>query len=425
MLSGRCEPTSDGDANSNSNLTVDFGFFGFDLGLDKTVEQTAVAPTELLNYTVRVNNDGPSDAANTTFLDNLPDAAAFVSASATLNDIPFDANFQHASGTVTAQFGTMQSSDVVIVTILATVNNNATGTLVNKATVRAPKEVNLSNNTDTVSNTVTPRIDLAINKFDSRDPVEPGETFSYKLEVVNNGPSDATGVVVIDDLPATGISFVESTPEPTSQSGDQLTFELGNLDNGESKSVKIDVKVDDDFTGELLNYAEVRANQEEITLVNNKDAEPTLVSTEPASLAGSVFVDRNDDSNFDVGEQPIANVLITLKGIDVTGATVVRAESTKSDGSYLFENLAPGTYRVEESQPTRYDDGKDHLGTLGGVHGSNPGPLLIPNDVQPQQLQDLFFEIQLGSGEVGLQYDFGELSRHVSKIDFITRANWW
>ncbi|MCG8449019.1 MAG: carboxypeptidase regulatory-like domain-containing protein [Pirellulales bacterium] len=425
MLSGDAEPTNDGDSNPNTNLTVDFGFFGFDLVLDKAVEQTSVAPQETIDYTIKIDNDGPSAAADTTFVDTLPDAATFVSASATFNGSPFDARLQHAGGVVTAEFGTMQPGDVVIVTILATVDDDAEGILVNTATVSAPKEVDLSNNTDTVSNPVTPRIDLAITKTDSRDPVDPGSTFHYTLDIVNNGPSDATGVIVTDNLPSTGVSFVSASLTPASVSGNQLIFDLGNLDNGESRSITIEVRVDQEFSGELLNHTEVRGNEEEVTYVNNEDTEPTLVEVEPASLGGSVFVDRNDNGVFDDGESPIEGVLVTLKGIDRTGATVVRSTTTEADGSYLFDNLAPGTYRVEESQPERFRDGQDHLGTQGGALGIDPGPFLIPNDVEPEQLQDLFFEIQLESGDVGLQYDFGELAINPSKGDFIGAANWW
>jgi len=283
--------------------------------------------------------------------------------------------------------------------------------------VSAPNEIDLSNNTDTVSNPLSPRIDLAITKADSRDPVEPGSTFSYTLDIVNNGPSDATGVIVTDNLPDIGVTYQGASRTPASVSGDQLVFDIGDLANGES--------MDEGFVGELLNRTEVRGNETEITLANNEDTEPTLVAIDPASLAGSVFVDRNDNGVFDSGETPIADVLISLRGIDITGATVVRTTRTASDGSYLFENLNPGTYRLVETQPTRYNDGQDNLGSNGGVHGGNPGPLLIPNDLNSSQIQDLFLEIQISSGDAAVDYDFGELATHgVSKIDFIGSANW-
>ncbi len=424
-LSGGSEPTNDGDSNSNSNLTVDFGFFGFDLVLDKAVQQTTVAPTEEIDYTVKIDNTGPSEAANTMFEDTLPAGVTYVSASATLNGVAFDANLQHSSGVVTADFGTLKSGDVVIVTIVANVNDDATGTLVNTATVIAPKEIDLSNNTDTVSNPVTPRIDLAISKIDSRDPVEPGSTFSYTLDIVNNGPSNATGVTVTDNLPSTGITYVGASIAPDSVVGDQLIFSLGDLANGESASLTIDVRVDDNFEGTLLNVTEVRANETEITLVNNRDDEPTIVKAIPGSIAGSVFVDKNDNGKFNSGEQPLANVLVELRGIDFAGNTVVRSTTTGSDGSYLFDNLPPGTYRLVETQPDSYKDGKDNIGTNGGVHGENPGLLLIPNDVDPEKIQDLFLEIQLSSGDAAVDYDFGELNAHdPSKRDFIVSVPW-
>lgn len=418
-LAGNSEPTNDGDS-SNSNRTVDFGFFGFDLVLDKAVEQTAVVPNETIDYTIRIVNDGPSDAENTTFTDTLPGAVTFVSGTTSLAGV----GLQHSGGVVTADLGTMANGDVVVITIVATVNSDATGTLINTATVIAPKEIDLSNNTDTVSNPITPRIDLAITKTDSRDPVEPGSTFSYTLNVVNNGPSDATGVVITDTLPAVGVTYQSASVTPDAINGDQLTFNVGDLDNGDSTSVTITVRVDEDFTGLLLNQSEVRGNETETTLVNNEDDEPTLVKTDPASIAGSVFVDRNDNGVFDSGEQPLAGVSVTLTGTDLTGAFVTRTTTTATDGSYLFEDLAPGTYRLVETQPSRYEDGQDHLGTNGGVHGQNPGPSLIPNDVDPAKVQDLFFAIDLSGGDAATQYDFGEHALDISKADFVRPLFW-
>lgn len=420
MLTGGAEPTNDGDTDSNSNLAVDFGFFGFDLVLDKSVEQTVLSPQEQVEYKIKINNDGPSAAENTTFTDTLPSHVTFVSGSTSLGGV----GVQHSGGVVTASLGTMQPGDVIFITILATVNDDAIGTLINTATVAAPKEVNLSNNTDTVSNPIEPKIDLAITKTDSRDPVEPGSSFSYILKIVNNGPSDATGVVVTDDLPDVGVSFQSASRTVDNFDGDELTFNIGDLEKDESTSITITVRVDDDFVGTLLNHTEVVGNETEITLANNQDFEPTEVKIDPASLGGTVFVDRNDNGNFDSGERTLSNVLVTLKGVDINGQTVVRTTTTDFKGDYLFENLTPGSYRLEESQPTRYRDGKDHVGTLGGATGNNPGALLIPNDVDSRQIDDLLFGIQLNSGDVGTDYDFGEQAVSISKQQFLRSLNW-
>ena len=49
--------------------------------------------------------------------------------------------------------------------------------------------------------------DLAITKTDSPDPVVTGSNITYTINVTNTGPSDATSVVVTDNLPST-TSFV-------------------------------------------------------------------------------------------------------------------------------------------------------------------------------------------------------------------------
>jgi len=417
LLLGDEEPTNDGDSDSHSNRTVDFGFFGFDLVLDKGVQQTTVAPTEMLNYTIKIDNVGPSEAVGTTFTDQLPDFATFVSGTTSIAGV----NLQVSQGVVTADLGTLQPGATVFVTIVATIDTDATGTLINTATVSAPKEVDLSNNTDTVSNRLEPRIDLTIDKSASRDTLKPGEAFRYTLDIVNNGPSSATGVVITDLLPAVGVTFVSASQTPISQAGRELTFDIGNLARGATARVTIDVLVGQDFSGALLNKASVQGNEVETTYLNNDDFVSTPVLIEPASLAGSVFVDRNDDGVFDAGERPLSGVVITLQGTDINQNFVTRTTTTEVDGSYLFENLDPGTYRVLESHPNRYRDGKDHIGSLGGFRGTDPGPNLIPNGLSSQQIDDVFLGIELSGGDAGVDYDFGELAVHISKRSFLSR----
>ena len=419
-LTGQQEPTNDGDNDDHTNRTIDFGFFGFDLVLDKAVEQTAIAPTEQLDYTIRINNDGPSAAAGTTFEDVLPSSATFVSGSTSLPGV----GVQHNNGTVTANLGTMQPGDSVTITIVVAVDADAEGTLVNTATVRAPKEVDLSNNTDTVSNPLSPRIDLAIDKSADRESLAPGDSFSYTLDIVNNGPSNATGVIISDTLPATGVAFVSASQTPATNDGRNLTFDIGNLPRGGTASVTINVIVDQGFSGTLLNEADVRGNEVETTYLNNDDFVELPVIIEPASLGGHVFVDRNDNGVFDGGEPPLAGIVVMLQGTNSNGDSVDRSTTTASDGSYLFGDLDPGRYRVIEKHPERFRDGQDHIGSHGGFRGSDPGPFLIPNNLSPQAIDDLFLGIELSAGDNAVDYDFGELAITVSKIDFIRRFDW-
>jgi hypothetical protein len=78
----------------------------------------------------------------------------------------------------------------------------------------------------------------------------------------------------------------------------------------------------------------------------------------PGSLSGFVYVDANNDGIKQGGETPISGVSLTL--LDASGNTIATT-TTATDGSYSFENLAPGSYSVVETQPTGYYDGQDAL----------------------------------------------------------------
>jgi len=110
------------------------------------------------------------------------------------------------------------------------------------------------------------------------------------------------------------------------------------------------------------------------------------------SIAGSVFVDADNDGNNDA-EAGIQGVNVTLTGTDYRGASVNRTVTTAADGTYAVANLLPGTYALTEAQPAAYLDGSDAAGTLGGLAGD-----------------DVISEIQLTGGQNGTGYNFGEVA---------------
>jgi hypothetical protein len=226
---------------------------------------------------------------------------------------------------------------------------------------------------------------------------------------------------VTDTLPITGVTFVSASQTPDSINGRELEFEIGNLAAGASKTITITVVVAATFEGELYNTAHVEGNEPETNLNNNDDDETTLVEADPSSIGGTVYVDRNNNGVHDSGEGVLSGVIVTLKGIDAAGATVIRTTTTNASGNYLFDELNAGTYRIIETQPTRYKDGKDAIGSHGGYLGEEPGPFIIPNDVSSDEVKDLFIGIELGTGIDATDYDFGEQAVSISKRNFLSR----
>jgi len=399
-----------------ANNSVDFGFFGFDLVLDKSIEQTSATPLEELEYTVRIINDGPSTAMNVSFLDELPAGVTYKSYTIDKAGV----TLAYANGKLTGNLGNMAAGAVIVVKIKVDVKANATGTLLNKAEVSAPDEENILNNKDEVETPIVPKVDLAVDKIDSKDPVKPGETFTYTVTVVNNGPSNATGVTVVDTLPASGVTYLSSS-RAASVDGRELTYDLGNLASGQSVTFTITVQVNQGFSGTLLNEVVVSANEDETTYANNKDTEPTVVKIDPASLDGYVYVDKDNDAIKDAGEKPIAGVIMTLTGTDIFGASVARTTVTNANGYYNFVNLMPGTYHVQQTQPTKYKDGKDTVGNtfnqLGEISAQQNGFLGL--DTEGPGDSDSIQQITLDSGFAAKDYNFGELAVTTSKVDFI------
>jgi len=114
--------------------------------------------------------------------------------------------------------------------------------------------------------------------------------------------------------------------------------------------------------------------------------------TQEASIAGVVYVDLDDDGVFDNGEYVIPGVEVKLTGTTGLGASVDKVGLTNASGGYIFGGLQAGVYRVVESQPAEYADGKEGVGSLGGVVGN-----------------DEYSNIVILGMENGVEYNFGEL----------------
>src|SRR5690606_11384005 len=125
-----------------------------------------------------------------------------------------------------------------------------------------------------------------------------------------------------------------------------------------------------------------------------------------ASISGYVYHDANDDGNKDPGEAPISGVTITLTGANGD----VRTTTTDANGFYQFTGLEPGIeYTVVETQPGGWTDGKDTAGTVYTDTGGGA------NDR---------FTVTPGSGQDGLDWNFGEGKQPSAPASIPTLSEW-
>ncbi len=108
---------------------------------------------------------------------------------------------------------------------------------------------------------------------------------------------------------------------------------------------------------------------------------------------GYVYVDANANGRRDAGEKGIPGILVELTGKLLDGGAYLKQLRTDANGFYRFDFLPTGTYAVRQvEQPAGYRDGREQLGTLGGV---------VAND--------LIHSIFVGPEDMGVDYNFGEL----------------
>lgn len=159
----------------------------------------------------------------------------------------------------------------------------------------------------------------------------------------------------------------------------------------------------------------VGTDQIKVSLANANLINNNFTEVAPASLSGFVYNDQNNDGikqndtlpSGQPREPGIGGVSVTLTGTNDIGQQVQQTTTTAADGSYKFDKLRPGTYSVQEQQPTGYASGKNSVGTLGGT-ASN----------------DLFSNIVVNGGAVGQNYDFAErLATDVSIVKTVTPSS--
>ena len=236
-----------------------------DLAIVKEVSNLRPSLGECVTYTITVSNNGPGDASGVVVTNKLPNGLVFVNSS---HCGCVDSLYDPVSGIW--EVGFLASGRTVRLNILVVVNR--TGDIVNCAMVTSDQDD--SGKIDSVAVFVpevdlSQAIDLAIVKEVSNLRPSLGECVTYTIAVSNNGPGDASGVVVTDKLPI-GLIFVNSSHCGCVIGLYDLVngiWEVGFLALGHTVKLNIIVIVND--IGAITNYANVSGNEQETNLSNN------------------------------------------------------------------------------------------------------------------------------------------------------------
>ncbi|HSP55339.1 MAG TPA: DUF11 domain-containing protein [Dehalococcoidia bacterium] len=283
------------DLNTSNNLDTEATTVQAqaDLVLVKTASGTPIAGTDIL-YEYRISNNGPSVSRNVTFRDNLPMGTSFVDAfldvTGGTGGVPFPCTISQPINQVFCPLGDIAPTNGVPVIIRVTVHiasNVLNGTaLTNGADVLLTDtpDPNAANSEDAVTVVAIARADIMVTKTSDADAYKSSGTVTYKIAVHNNGPSDAQGVVMTDNLPLIKqdrVIWLPAAPTCTMPAGGTLlTCNLGTIPNGGTKNVTV-IVVFKGSRGWVDNTANVTTTTTDPDSGNNSSTRTVLIGTLP------------------------------------------------------------------------------------------------------------------------------------------------
>ena len=138
----------------------------------------------------------------------------------------------------------------------------------------------------------------------------------------------------------------------------------------------------------------------------------------PSSISGTVFLDINNDGLQNASDSAISGNNIKLLASD--GITVLSTTVSDSKGMYLFENLFPGSYYLEQdaTQTINTSNGKTVVGVVSnaGVGGTATLPNVVPSKIGA---------LILPANAMAYGFNFAEISnnRFIYGSVFVQRNN--
>ena len=281
-----------------------------DLWLIKEVYEDNATYGDSVLWMIYVMNLGPDTAIDAYVEDKIPDGLIYDDYRANRG------TYNSTTGIWT--IGNLTSGDMVVLYIW-TIVNQTTGNITNVAVVNSstpdPDETNNKDNDTVPINTIA---DLEVVKIVSNKTTHYGETITWTIKVTNNGPSDAKGVYVTDELPK---GLVYSTHETETGDYDSETgiWTIGELANGESVSLIITTLVNVSNTT-ITNVAVVNSSTPDSDESNNKANNTTVVDPE----ADLEIIKLVSNATVKYGDVITWTITVTNKGPDSAVNVYVR-----------------------------------------------------------------------------------------------------
>ena len=345
-------------ANDNASVGITVGAVTADLAMAKVVDNASPNEGDSIVYTLTVTNNGPNTATTVSVADSLPAGVTYVSD---------DGGGAYNSGTGTWTIGTLANGAGATLNITATVDAGTAGTTITNTATASTADTDPAPANDTASAALTVlAADLALTKtVDNTAPIE-GGTIVYTVSITNNGPNDATNVMVTDQLP-TGVSYVSDVPSAGAYNSASGQWIIGTLPNAATETLTITATVDSGTTGMLItNTATASATEGDPNALNDVGTVDITVG-----VAADLGIVKTVDNN-----SPAEN------GVIIYTITVDNSGPNDATGVVVTDLLPAGVSYVSDDSGGAYDS-VTGAWTVGNLLNAASATLNITASVNP------------------------------------------
>jgi len=227
--------------------------------------------------------------------------------------------------------------------------------------------------------------DLVTVKHVNNAIPQEADTVVYTLFITNKGPSQATAVSLMDNLPV-GVTYSSSNASQGSYNSGTGVWTIGNLDSGETSELNITVTIDIGTVGNTIVNSTTRAigNQDDNTTTGDElNVSLTVAST---ILTGHLYSDLNGNNSQDGGEPNLSDVTVIVT--DSLGT--IFSVTTGIDGNYTVINLDTGVASVNiDELDLDFPTGATQ------TQGSNPTSVTIVTGVNIEENNGFYLPVIL------------------------------
>ena len=308
-----------------------------DYALTKTVDEGEPDVNDLVTFVVTITNNGPDDDSD------LPDG---VDAEIVVNDPePDGLDFDCADCSVTLSVGTydggtgdwtlenLGSGDSETLTIVARVTRAGTST--NTATLTDSEIPDTDDSNDEASRSVDGQAaDLMVEKDAPDEDVLVGEPFTYVVTLTNNGPNDASDIVVSDEPPAGLTCTAVESAGDYDESTDE--WSVPSLADGGSETLTFTCTAASD--GVFTNTATRQASSPVDLNADNDTGRATVTVGAPATLACTSTAPLSFDADGDGSPTTVmADDFSSTAGGTFGGAAVGEFAGVRNEGTVAVD----------------------------------------------------------------------------------------